>query len=129
MGSRPQLVSRLRGGRAGAPRSWVRSLAQRAHDTGIAIWRALGIEFPDDDAAWPVADEVMVGDGILLAPVQSAGALERSVYLPPGQWFAWNGGAPIDGARVITAPAPLDEIPVFAKAGAIVPMFPDGVET
>jgi alpha-glucosidase (family GH31 glycosyl hydrolase) len=108
---------------------YFRSLAQAAHDTGIAIWRALALEFPDDEASWPVADEVMVGDGLLVAPVQAAGALERIVYLPPGRWFPWGGGASVDGGRTLTAAAPLGEIPVFAKAGAIVPMLPDGVDT
>lgn len=71
-----------------------------------------------------------MGDGVLLAPiVTGGGATSRELYLPTGRWYPWNGGAAIDGARKITADAPLGEIPVYARAGAVVPTFPDGVET
>jgi len=108
---------------------YLRGLAQAANATGVSIWRALAVEFPADAASWPVADEVMVGGGVLVAPVQTAGATSRSVYLPPGTWFAWAGGASLEGPMTVTAQAPTTEIPVYALAGAIVPTYPDGVET
>ncbi len=106
-----------------------RGLAQAAHDTGVAIWRPLAVEFPADDASWAVADEVMVGGGLLVAPVQAAGATSRKVVLPPGQWFPWSGGASVRGGTTVTAQAPVGEIPVYALAGTIVPTYPDGVQT
>ncbi len=109
---------------------YLRGLAQAAHDTGIGIWRPLGLEFPDDDASWPVSDEIMVGGGgLLVAPVQKMGATSRSVYLPPGTWFPWSGGQSLPGPANLTAQAPMTEIPVYARAGTIVPTYPDGVET
>ncbi len=108
---------------------YMRGLAQAAHDTGVSIWRSLAVEFPSDEASWPVADEVMVGSGVLVAPVQVAGATSRSVYLPPGTWFPWAGGASMVGPKTMTVDAPVAEIPVYALAGTIVPMLPDGVET
>ncbi|MGH7295226.1 MAG: TIM-barrel domain-containing protein, partial [Polyangiaceae bacterium] len=107
----------------------MRSLAQAAHDTGVSIWRPLAVEFPSDAAAWPVADEVMVGPGLLVAPVQAAGASSRSVYLPAGTWFPWGGGASVQGGATVTAPAAMTEIPVYARAGALVIAYPDGVQT
>jgi alpha-glucosidase len=107
----------------------LRSLAQAAHDTGISIWRPLAVEFPSDAAAWPVADEVMLGPGVLVAPVQAEGATSRSVYLPAGTWFPWSGGPSIPGGQTVTAQAPMTEIPVYAKAGTLVVAYPDGVET
>lgn len=107
----------------------MRSLSQQAHDTGVSIWRPLAVEFPADALSWPVADEVMVGSGLLVAPVQTMGATSRSVYLPPGTWFPWSGGAPVQGGQTVTVPAALTEIPVYALAGTIVPTYPDGVET
>jgi alpha-glucosidase len=107
----------------------MRGLAQAAHDTGISIWRPLAVEFPGDPASWPVADEVMVGPGVLVAPVQVAGATSRSVYLPPGTWFPWSGGASVAGGTTLTAQAPVTEIPVYALAGTIVSTYPAGVET
>ncbi len=108
---------------------FLRSLAQAAHDTGISIWRPLAMEFPEDAASWPVPDEVMMGRGLLVAPVQKAGATSRSVYLPPGTWFPWSGGDSLPGPATLTAAAPVTEIPVYALAGTIVPTYPDGVQT
>ena len=107
----------------------MRGLAQAAHDTGVSIWRPLAVEFPSDAPSWPVADEVMVGPGVLVAPVQTAGATSRSVYLPPGTWFPWSGGSSIPGGATVTAQAAVTEIPVYARAGTIVATYPDGIET
>jgi alpha-glucosidase (family GH31 glycosyl hydrolase) len=107
----------------------MRALAQAAHDTGVSIWRPLAVEFPGDAASWPVADEVMVGPGILVAPVQAEGATSRSVYFPPAKWFPWAGGAGSQGGATVTVPAAMGEIPVYARSGTVVVMVPDGVET
>jgi alpha-glucosidase len=109
---------------------YLRGLAQAAHDTGIAILRGLAVEFPSDDASWPVADEWMLGPGVLVAPVQTAGALGRTVHLPPSTWYPWPGGAPVLSAGSdVSASVALSEIAVFARAGTIVPTYPDGVQT
>jgi alpha-glucosidase (family GH31 glycosyl hydrolase) len=107
---------------------YFRALAQQAHDTGVAIWRGLFVEFPDDEKTWPIADEVMVGPSLLVAPVQTMGATSRDVYLPAGAWFPWSGGASASGAQSSVA-VPIGEIAVYARAGSIVPAYPDGVET
>ncbi|HSQ67859.1 MAG TPA: TIM-barrel domain-containing protein [Polyangiaceae bacterium] len=107
---------------------YLRSLAQTAHDTGLAIMRPLAVQFPDDAAAWPIADEYMLGPSLLVAPVETAGATSRAVHLPSGTWFPWAGGAAMTGGDV-NADAPLAEIPFYARAGAIVPTYPDGVMT
>jgi alpha-glucosidase (family GH31 glycosyl hydrolase) len=108
---------------------YLRGLAEVAHDTGVSIWRPLAVEFPGDGASWPVADEVMVGPGILVAPVVTAGETSRSVYLPPGTWFPWAGGASVAGGATVMAQADMSTIPVYALAGTILPTYPDGVET
>lgn len=108
---------------------YLRALAQQAHDTGVSIWRGLFVEFPDDEKAWPVADCVMVGAGVLVAPVQTMGASSRDVYLPAGTWFPWSGGASVQGGATVTAQVPIGEIAVYARGGTLVPMYPDGVET
>jgi hypothetical protein len=51
------------------------------------------------------------------------------VYLPPGAWFPWSGGASVAGGGTVTAAADVGEIPVYARAGALVVTYPDGVET
>lgn len=108
---------------------WLEGLAAEAHATSLPIWRGLFVHFPEDAATWPITDQVLVGSHVLVAPVQVPGATSRSVYLPRGTWYPWSGGAPLEGATSHDVAAPLDEIPVFARAGAIVPLFPDGVMT
>ncbi|MFO0589469.1 MAG: glycoside hydrolase family 31 protein [Polyangiaceae bacterium] len=104
-------------------------LAKVAHDTGLPIWRGLFMAYPEDAATWPLVDEVMVGDGILVAPVMTAGAKGRSVYLPAGQWYSWDAGGAVAGGATIDIGADLGQIPVYARAGTVVPAFPDGVMT
>lgn len=108
---------------------YLEGLSKVASTTGLPIWRGLFVAYPDDGLTWPITDEVLVGDGVLVAPVQEAGVTSRGVYLPKGRWFPWNGGPSVLGPTNTTAQAPLEEIPVYARAGAIVPMFPDGVMT
>jgi alpha-glucosidase (family GH31 glycosyl hydrolase) len=104
-------------------------LAKIASSTGMPIWRGLALETPEDEAAWGVVDEVLVGPSLLVAPVMTAGATSRSVLLPAGRWYPWKGGAGVAGGATIDAPAPVDEIPVYARAGAVIPTYPDGVMT
>jgi hypothetical protein len=107
---------------------YLEGLANVAATTGLPMWRGLMVAFPDDLATWPVKDEVMLGDGVLVAPV-TQGATDRKVYLPAGRWYPWAGGAATKGPATVDAPAPMSEIPVYAAAGAVVPTYPDGVMT
>jgi alpha-glucosidase len=66
----------------------------------------------------------MLGPDLLVAPVLAEGATTREVYLPahPGGWYDWHGGTVFEGGRTITVAAPLGRLPVFARAGSIVPI-------
>jgi alpha-glucosidase (family GH31 glycosyl hydrolase) len=108
---------------------YLEGLAKEASTTGMPIWRGLALEFPEDAAAWPLVDEVLVGAGVLVAPVMKPGATSRAVYLPAGRWYPFDGGAALAGGATVQASAPLAEIPVYARAGAVVPTYPDGVMT
>jgi alpha-glucosidase (family GH31 glycosyl hydrolase) len=108
---------------------YLKGLARVAADTGLPIWRGLMLAYPQDETTWGIKDEVMLGDGVLLAPVMTAGATSRSVYLPKGTWYPWAGGAAVSGGGMTEAPAELAEIPVYAAAGAVVPTLPEGVMT
>lgn len=111
---------------------YLRTLAQVAHDTGIAIMRPLAVMFPDDLALWPIADEYMLGPSMLVAPVLVEGATSRNVVLPKGRYYPWVGGPAVGDAsssQTISVAAPVGEIPLFARAGAVVPTYPDGVDT
>lgn len=108
---------------------YLEGLARTAADTGLPMWRGLMLAYPKDETAWEIKDEVLLGDGILLAPVMTDGATDRAVYLPEGTWFPWSAGAAVKGGGMTTVAAPLEEMPVFAAAGAVVPTYPDGVMT
>jgi alpha-glucosidase (family GH31 glycosyl hydrolase) len=113
------------------------ALAREAVATGAPIMRAVALEFPDDAATWPLADEYLIGPSLLVAPVVTAGALSRSVYLPEGRWLrAFDDendtrprAAPLDGRRVETVAASLTEAPIFARAGTVIALLPARIET
>ena len=89
------------------------------------MMRALAFDFRTDSRALAVTDEYLFGRALLVAPVVHAGATSRSVYIPgPRPWYDFWTGKRIEGGQRIEAAAPIDRIPVFARAGAIVPLGP-----
>jgi len=101
---------------------YTRSYAYKATQTGMPIMRALILSYPDDTSVFDSWDEYMFGGEILVAPVTTAGATSRSVYLPAGNWIDYNDLATTHtGGASITVSAPLATIPLFAKEGAIIP--------
>ncbi|HEX4052997.1 MAG TPA: TIM-barrel domain-containing protein [Tepidisphaeraceae bacterium] len=99
------------------------SLAHEAHETGIPLMRPLAMEFPHDSRCANLSDEWLMGQGLLAAPILDASD-RRSVYLPPGTWYALNSCDPIREKRRIDVTATLDEIPVYVRAGTILPLGP-----
>jgi alpha-D-xyloside xylohydrolase len=99
------------------------SLAYRTYQTGAPFVRALFMDFPDDPKVFDLRDEYMFGPAFLVAPVSEQGATSRSVYLPSGSdWFDYWTNERIKGGQTITANAPIDTIPLFVRAGSIVPL-------
>ncbi|MFF4541310.1 TIM-barrel domain-containing protein [Streptomyces aureus] len=94
-----------------------------AHEEGLPVMRPLLLEFPGDQAAWSVDDAYLLGPDLLVAPVLTAGATARTVYLPAGaRWTdAWTG-AKYEGGAPVTVEAPLDRIPLFLRDGARLPV-------
>jgi len=73
-----------------------------------------------------ITDEYMFGPAFLVAPVTTYQAHSRSVYLPPttGDWYDFWTGAHTAGGQTIDAPAPYDTLPLFIRAGSIIPFGP-----
>ncbi len=96
----------------------------RAAREDIPPVRPLFWDFPEDAAARGVEDAFMLGPDLLVAPVLTEGAATREVCLPehPGGWFDWHDGSHRAGGETITAEAPLGRLPLFVRAGAIVPI-------
>ena len=96
-------------------------LFREAEENGAPVWRPLFYEFPDDRDAVAVADQVMLGARLLIAPVLERGAREREVYLPAGRWFAFDDDAAFVGPRRLRIAAPLERLPLFVRAGSVIP--------
>lgn len=79
--------------------------------------RPLFYDFPEDKKVWEIEDEYMFGPDLLVAPILYENMKERTLYLPEGTWRDINDGKEYEGGQTITVAAPLDTLPVFAKAG------------
>jgi hypothetical protein len=106
--------------------------------------RHLALVAPGDPNAMATEDAFLFGPKLLAAPVLEPGAVERSVYLPRGRWIdLWRSatyregsgalrlGEPetVAGRRTVIVPAPLEELPLFARAGTVLPLLPADVDT
>ena len=100
------------------------TLMWRASRDGTPAIRPLLWDFPQDATAVKTDDAFMLGPDVLVAPVLEEGALERSAYLPEhaGGWYDWHTGKHFDGGASVTVPAPLGRLPVFVRAGALIPL-------
>lgn len=100
--------------------------AEQAHQTGAPVTRALQLLYPEDPAAAAATDEWMLGDSLLVAPITTPGTTaSRSVYLPAGRWTDFFTGEVSTGPVTLTTPAEgFDRMPVYLKAGGIVPLAP-----
>ncbi len=84
---------------------------------------------PADTSLQTVDDAFLLGDALLVAPAIEEGVTARRVRLPAGRWFAMDDEEAFTGGREVIASAPLTRIPVFARAGAVVPMDEAGRTT
>ncbi|HEY8900806.1 MAG TPA: TIM-barrel domain-containing protein [Chthoniobacterales bacterium] len=100
------------------------ALARQVRDTGLPLMRALWLHYPDDATAAARGDEYLWGRDLLVSPVVERGATERRVYLPAGIWYDWWTGERIEGGREIVRPVDLATLPLYVRAGAIIPLDP-----
>ncbi|HLN62420.1 MAG TPA: TIM-barrel domain-containing protein, partial [Symbiobacteriaceae bacterium] len=100
------------------------TLFEEAHRTGQPIMRPLVLEHQEDTETYHISDEVLIGRDVLVAPIFQPGATQRMVYLPEGTWTDFFSGVQYEGRQYIIAQAPLDTLPLFIRAGAVLPMGP-----
>jgi alpha-glucosidase len=103
---------------------YIYTLFWEAASTGAPILRPLLYHFPSDRHTFTLSDQVMLGASILAAPVYRPGVEYRAVYLPAGRWYDWWTGEAFTGPTHILAHAPLERMPLYVRAGAIIPMAP-----
>ena len=106
---------------------YIYSLAGEVTQDGGTMMRPLVMDFPNDTTAGEIVDEYMFGPAFLVAPVTTYQTRSRSVYLPPtsGDWYDFWMGVNTSGGQTINAPAPYDSMPLFIRAGSIIPFGPE----
>lgn len=102
--------------------------SRKATETGYAVLRALVFEHPEDRVCWHIDDEYYFGDDFLVAPVMNSDDC-RDIYLPEGDWVNFFTGERLQGGRwLYSVKVPLEEMPVFVREGAVIPIYPEDVE-
>lgn len=98
----------------------------RASETGEPVQRPLVFDHQYDAATRDLDDQYLFGRDLLVAPVTTAGMTARQVYLPAGgYWYDWHTDERVSGPRFVVADTPMDRIPLFARGGAVIPMWPE----
>ncbi len=107
------------------------NLFRAAALTGAPIMRPLAWHYPQDAATFNLSDQFLFGPDLLVAPVVAPGVTARAVYLPRGDWYRWGAAdpAPVHGPGHVLADAPLAELPLYVRGGAILPMWPVAAHT
>ncbi len=101
---------------------YIYSLGHKTYQTGAPFMRALFMDFPKDPKVADLGDEYMFGPAFLVAPVTEQGATSRLVYLPAGtDWYNYWTNERVQGGQTIKVAANIDTVPLFVRAGSIVP--------
>lgn len=100
---------------------YIYSLAGKTHFDDYTVMRALVMDFGYDRSVFDIGDQYMFGPSLMVCPVYEYKARSREVYLPAGDWYDFNTGRHLEGGRTIEADAPYERMPLFVRAGAIIP--------
>jgi alpha-glucosidase len=103
---------------------YLTTLFHEAATTGAPIMRPLFWHSLNDQATWEIDDQFLLGRDLLAAPIYQQGSSARRLYLPAGEWASFWSGERWHGPGWVTVRAPLDELPLFVRAGAFLPLGP-----
>src|SRR6266404_2690319 len=98
---------------------------EEAGRTGVPLFRPLLLNYQQDTNTLNLDDQFMVGNDLLVAPILKRDITSRLVYLPQGTWIDYWTGKRITGGTMIRVEAPLETVPMFVRAGSIIPMGPE----
>ena len=109
---------------------YIYTAAREAHDTGVSLCRPMYYDSPTVETAYEFGNQYMFGNDLLVAPITSPMSGDslfvfKELWLPEGDWFEWSTGSLVKGGQVVQRPYCLDEVPVYARSGAVIPMQPD----
>ncbi|PWJ44637.1 glycoside hydrolase family 31 protein [Sediminitomix flava] len=104
------------------------TMARKAYDEGVSICRPMYYDNPEEEKAYTYKYQYMYGDQLLFSPVAEPVGddlyAEQETWLPEGNWFEWSTGQKYEGGQSITGKYMLEELPLYVKEGAIIPMYP-----
>jgi alpha-D-xyloside xylohydrolase len=104
---------------------YIYSLAWKTTSESYTPMRPLVMDFRNDSRAQNIGDQFMFGPAFLVNPVTDSAATSRQVYLPGANWYDFWTGFVLEGGRTINAIAPLNRLPLYVRAGSILPLGPD----
>ncbi len=104
---------------------YIYSTAWKVTNEGYTFMRPLVMDFRDDTRAQNIGDQFLFGPAIMVNAVTEPGATSRHLYLPNALWYDFWTGSSIQGGKAIDVAAPLDRLPLYVRAGSIVPLGPD----
>ena len=110
---------------------YIYGAARKAYETGVSLCRPMYYDYPEQERAYGFTGQYMFGDDMIVAPVTAksiGGISERSIWLPKGQWYDLFTGAFAVGDSVYHRQYTMSEIPVWVRAGSIVPMYPKSIQ-
>jgi alpha-glucosidase (family GH31 glycosyl hydrolase) len=108
--------------------------ARRTYDSGVAFFRPLYYDWPEDNAAYTSKNEYLFGDQMVVSPVTApadkiSGLATQDVWLPKGDWIEWPTGKHFVGPTTVERSFTIDQIPRYVRAGTIIPMQPAMLHT
>jgi alpha-D-xyloside xylohydrolase len=104
---------------------YIYSLAWKTTSASYTPMRPLAMDFRTDPRALNIGDQFLFGPALLVNPVTEATATTRRLYLPQAKWYDFWTGASLQGALELDAAAPLDRLPLYVRAGSILPLGPE----
>ena len=100
------------------------ALTAQVYFDEYTLLRGLPMDYPEDPAVRDLSDQWMLGPALMACPVYEYGARSREVYFPEGGWYDFYTGQYISGGRRLAVEAPYERMPLYVRAGSIVPMGP-----
>ena len=100
-------------------------LFKKEEECGLPLMRPMVLQYENEEETRNMNGQFMIGDDLLAAPVVEQGANRKMVYLPKGVWYDYWSGEKLEGGRYVIREAALDEMPLFVRAGAVLPHYPE----
>ncbi len=101
---------------------YIYTMAYRNHQTGLPLARPLFFDYPDDANLSNISSSYLWGSSLLVSPVVQAGQTSKNIYLPNDEWIDFWSDVSVRGGQTITTQTPLEKMPIYVKAGSILPM-------